>query len=132
MRIDSVAIREIYLRLKESLETSVGSISGRKIVLLEVESGRRSAGLNGKRPPHRGWLPSSRCVPLALYSPSHGGGRMTDFVAADARHTKNSIIIYIMLTVALSSIFYLLVIYQSSTSGSLGLLILGLMWCPGV
>ena len=57
---------------------------------------------------------------------------MTDFVAADARHTKNSIIIYIMLTVALSSIFYLLVIYQSSTSGSLGLLILGLMWCPGV
>jgi CAAX protease family protein len=57
---------------------------------------------------------------------------MKDFVAADARRTKNSIIIYILLTAALSSIFYLLVIHRSRAGQSLGLLILGLMWCPGV
>ena len=48
MRIDSVTIREIHLRLKESFETSFGSISGRKIVLLEVESGRTIG--RGERP----------------------------------------------------------------------------------
>jgi len=52
---------------------------------------------------------------------------MTDPVTADARHTKNSIIICIVLTTALSSIFYLPVIHRLSP----GLLILGLMWCPG-
>ena len=57
---------------------------------------------------------------------------MTHFVPADARRTKNSIIIYIMLTAALSSSFYLLVIHRSSAGRSPGLLILGLMWCPGV
>jgi uncharacterized protein len=57
---------------------------------------------------------------------------MTDLVAADARRTKNSIIIYILLTAALSSIFYFLVIHRSSVGRSPGLLILGLMWCPGV
>jgi hypothetical protein len=39
MRIASVVIREIHLRLKESLEVGLGSISGRKIVPLEVEFG---------------------------------------------------------------------------------------------
>jgi hypothetical protein len=57
---------------------------------------------------------------------------MTDLVTTDARRTKNSIIIYILLTAALSSIFYLLVIHRSSAGRSPGLLILGLMWCPGV
>ena len=57
---------------------------------------------------------------------------MTDLVAADVRRTKNSIIIYILLTAALSSIFYFLVIHRSSAGRSPGLLILGLMWCPGV
>jgi len=57
---------------------------------------------------------------------------MTDLVATDARRTKKSIIIYIALTAALSSIFYLFVIHRSSTGRSPGLLILGLMWCPGV
>jgi membrane protease YdiL (CAAX protease family) len=37
-----------------------------------------------------------------------------------------------MLTAALSSVFYLLVIQRSSAGRSPGLLILGLMWCPGV
>jgi hypothetical protein len=57
---------------------------------------------------------------------------MTDLVAADARRTKNSIIIYLMLTGALSSIFYVLVIHHSSAGLRPGFLILGLMWCPGV
>jgi membrane protease YdiL (CAAX protease family) len=57
---------------------------------------------------------------------------MTDLVAADARRTRNSIIIYILLTAALSSIFYLQVIHRSKAGQGLGLLILGLMWCPGV
>ena len=57
---------------------------------------------------------------------------MTDVVATDARRTKNSIIFYIALTAALSSIFYVLVIHRSSAGPSPGFLILGLMWCPGV
>ena len=57
---------------------------------------------------------------------------MTDLVAADTRRTKNSILVYIVLTAALSSIFYYLVIHRSSAGRSPGLLILGLMWCPGV
>lgn len=57
---------------------------------------------------------------------------MTDIVAADARRTKISIIIYILLTAALSSIFYVQVIHRTKSGQGLGLLILGLMWCPGV
>jgi uncharacterized protein len=57
---------------------------------------------------------------------------MTDLIVADARRTKNSIIIYILLTAALSSIFYVQVVHRSSAGRSPGLLILGLMWCPGV
>ena len=57
---------------------------------------------------------------------------MTDPVAADARRTKISILMYILLTAALSSIFYVLVIRLSGAGQSPGLLILGLMWCPGV
>ncbi len=44
MRFDSVIIREIHLRWKEALETSLGSISGRNIVLLGRKVGR------GERP----------------------------------------------------------------------------------
>jgi membrane protease YdiL (CAAX protease family) len=57
---------------------------------------------------------------------------MTDVVATDARRTKNSIIFYIALTAALSSILYVLVIHRSRAGPSPGVLILGLMWCPGV
>jgi CAAX protease family protein len=57
---------------------------------------------------------------------------MTDLIVVDARRTKNSIIIYILLTAALSSIFYVQVVHRSSAGRSPGLLILGLMWCPGV
>lgn len=57
---------------------------------------------------------------------------MTDLVAADTRRMKNSIIIYIILTAALSSTFHSLAIHRSSAGRSTGLLILGLMWCPGV
>lgn len=54
---------------------------------------------------------------------------MTDPAAADARHTKNSIIVYILLTAALSSIFYLLGIRRSGLGPVLGF---GIAWCPGV
>ena len=40
MRIDSVSIREIHLRRKEASETSLGSVSGRNIVLLGRKVGR--------------------------------------------------------------------------------------------
>ncbi len=57
---------------------------------------------------------------------------MPDISAESVRRTKLSILTYILLTAALSSIFYLLVIRRSHASQSPGLLILGLMWCPGV
>jgi uncharacterized protein len=57
---------------------------------------------------------------------------MTDLIVADARRTKYSIIIYILLTAALSTIFYVQVVHRSSAGRSPGFLILGLMWCPGV
>jgi uncharacterized protein len=57
---------------------------------------------------------------------------MTDPVAADARRTKISIVIYILLTAAFSSIFYVQAIHRAKAGQSAGLLILGLMWCPGV
>ena len=44
MRSDCVIIREIHLRWKEALGTSLGSISGRNIVLLGRKVGR------GERP----------------------------------------------------------------------------------
>lgn len=42
MRIDSVTIREIRLRLRAPFETSFGSISDRMIVLVEVHAGGRA------------------------------------------------------------------------------------------
>lgn len=54
------------------------------------------------------------------------------FVVTDARRTKNSIIFYMILTAALSAIFYVLVIHGSGGGRSPGSLILGLMWCPGI
>jgi len=41
MRIDCAIIREIHLGWKEALETSLGSISGRNIILLSRKVGRR-------------------------------------------------------------------------------------------
>ena len=57
---------------------------------------------------------------------------MMEVVVTDTRRTKNSIIFYLILTAALSSIFYVLVIHGSGRGRSPGSLILGLMWCPGI
>ena len=51
---------------------------------------------------------------------------MMEVVGTDARRTKNSIIFYIILTAALSSIFHVLVIHRSGGGRSRGSLILGL------
>ena len=53
---------------------------------------------------------------------------MMEVVGTEARRTKNSIIFYIILTAALSSIFQLLVTHRSGGGRSPGSLILGLMW----
>jgi len=47
MRIDSDIIREIHLRWKQALETGLGSISGRNIVLL----GRKVVADHGETRP---------------------------------------------------------------------------------
>jgi len=57
---------------------------------------------------------------------------MMEVVGTDARRTKNSIMFYTILTAALSSIFYVLVIHRSGGGRSPGSLILGLLWCPGI
>jgi membrane protease YdiL (CAAX protease family) len=58
---------------------------------------------------------------------------MNDFETGAARHTKSSILTYLLLTAALSSIFYVRIIQASRAGGRLGgFLVLGLMWCPGV
>jgi hypothetical protein len=57
---------------------------------------------------------------------------MSDFDAAAARRTKTSIVTYTLLTAVLSSVFYLSIARASIASGRPGILILGLMWCPGV
>jgi membrane protease YdiL (CAAX protease family) len=51
---------------------------------------------------------------------------------SEQKRTKLSIIVYVLLTFALSSIFYVLVIRRTNAGQSLGFLILGLMWCPGI
>jgi uncharacterized protein len=51
---------------------------------------------------------------------------------AEQKRTKLSIVVYLLLTFALSSIFYFLVISRTNAGKSLSFLILGLMWCPGV
>jgi uncharacterized protein len=57
---------------------------------------------------------------------------MSNFDAAAARRTKTSIVTYTLLTAVLSSVFYLSIARASIASGRPGILILGLMWCPGV
>jgi len=54
---------------------------------------------------------------------------MVDVTEADARRTKKSIIIYVALTAALSSIFWVI---RSNRAQSSNLLVVGEMWCPGV
>lgn len=51
---------------------------------------------------------------------------------SDTSRTKLSILIYLLLTFALSSIFYRLIIRQSPLDPRRSLGVLGLMWCPGV
>jgi membrane protease YdiL (CAAX protease family) len=50
----------------------------------------------------------------------------------ELRRTNLSIAVYLLLTFALSSIFYVLVIRRTHAGQSPGHLVLGLMWCPGV
>lgn len=58
---------------------------------------------------------------------------MTEIAAADARRTKNSIITYIILTAALSSVFYAIQIRRASSGQDPAVFqVFGLMWCPGV
>ena len=51
---------------------------------------------------------------------------------ADRNKTTLSIIVYLALTFALSSIFYVFVIRRTGLGQGVGYLILGLMWCPGI
>jgi len=49
----------------------------------------------------------------------------------EATRTKLSIFVYLVLTFGLSSIFYRLIIRSGSLGAHGGLLVLGIMWCPG-
>ncbi|HEV2489455.1 MAG TPA: CPBP family intramembrane glutamic endopeptidase [Candidatus Acidoferrales bacterium] len=50
---------------------------------------------------------------------------------AEARRTKISIGVYLVLTFAFSSVFYRLIIHQGTLAAHGGLLVAGLMWSPG-
>ena len=45
---------------------------------------------------------------------------------------SSPITIFLTITLALSSIFYFLIIYSGTLGGGNGLYIMGLMWCPGI
>jgi uncharacterized protein len=51
---------------------------------------------------------------------------------AEARRAKISIVVYLLLTIAFSSIFYRLIIHQGSLGAHSGLFVFALMWSPGV
>ena len=51
---------------------------------------------------------------------------------AEARRAKISIIVYLVLTLAFSSIFYRLIIHQGTLAAHGLLLVTGLMWSPGI
>ncbi len=51
---------------------------------------------------------------------------------ADRNKATLSIVVYLALTFALSSIFYVLVIHRTGLGHGVGHLALGLMWCPGI
>jgi len=51
---------------------------------------------------------------------------------ADRNKATLSIVVYLALTFALSSIFYVLVIRRTGLGQGIGHLALGLMWCPGI
>ncbi len=57
---------------------------------------------------------------------------MEAFEGTDRSRVKLSIAVYLLLTFALSSFFYWKVIHAGSLTADHGLLVLGLMWCPGV
>ena len=67
MRSDWVIIREIHLRWKEALRTSLGSISGRNIVLLgrKVGRGERPASAQIAGGFHQVAVRHLRYIPLA-------------------------------------------------------------------
>lgn len=50
---------------------------------------------------------------------------------AEANRVKLSIIVYVLLTFAFSTIFYRLIIHTGSLGAHGGLFVLALMWCPG-
>lgn len=51
---------------------------------------------------------------------------------AEQTHVTNSILVYLILTLGFSAIFYRLIIERTGMEAHGGLFILGLMWCPGV
>jgi membrane protease YdiL (CAAX protease family) len=46
--------------------------------------------------------------------------------------TKKRIVTFLLLTFALSSVFYALIILSGTTQAAGGLYVLGMMWCPGI
>ncbi len=49
-----------------------------------------------------------------------------------SKQDLKAILVYLGITLALSSIFYFLIIYSGKTSGGKGLYATGIMWCPGI
>jgi uncharacterized protein len=58
--------------------------------------------------------------------------RVHDMAKTEANRTKLSIVVYVILTFALSAIFYRLIIHNGSLAAHGGLYVLALMWSPGV
>jgi uncharacterized protein len=58
--------------------------------------------------------------------------QLPSLAQTDATRTKLSIFVFLLLTFALSSIFYLRIIHSSLMGRHSGHDVLGLMWCPGV
>lgn len=49
-----------------------------------------------------------------------------------SNQSRRSISIFLLITFALSSIFYFLIIHTGKVGGGLGMYVTGLMWCPGL
>ncbi|MGB5172147.1 MAG: type II CAAX endopeptidase family protein, partial [Eudoraea sp.] len=48
------------------------------------------------------------------------------------KHSIKPVLIFLSITLALSAIFYFLIIYSGTLSGGRGQYVMGLMWCPGI
>lgn len=47
-------------------------------------------------------------------------------------HSLKPVLIFLSITLALSAIFYFLIIYSGTLGGGRGQYVMGLMWCPGI